>query len=153
MGRYPWRIPGVFVLARRIADYRGSMLYWKEYICSPEDVAVLIGLNLPLYPTKALEQISLLWMGCPCVIYNAKVQEVRHYHRFSQRMADTVGKEAPIVQQDLRFIRHTTLFVKQVSGTAPPQWSHEIRTNFPTVLDNPIRVGLSTVWTVGQHRP
>ncbi len=46
---------------------------------------MLNGYPFRLYPNPEQEQILLPWIGCPRLIYNAKVQEDRYFHRFAQR--------------------------------------------------------------------
>jgi putative transposase len=75
---------------------------------------MLNGYKFCLYPTSAQEQILLRWIGCQRLIYHAKVQEDRDFHRFARRMVGTAGMAIPIDQQYSQFITDTTPFLKQV---------------------------------------
>ncbi len=40
--------------------------------------------------------VLLRWIGCQRLIYNAKVQEDRFFHRFFRRMGGTAGADIPM---------------------------------------------------------
>ncbi|MCY0899765.1 MAG: helix-turn-helix domain-containing protein [Firmicutes bacterium] len=48
---------------------------------------MLNGYRFLLYPNPEQEQILLQWIGCHRLIYNAKVQEDRHFRQFQRRSA------------------------------------------------------------------
>jgi putative transposase len=75
---------------------------------------MLNGYKFRLYPNSEQEQILLQWIGCQRLIYNAKVQEDRYFHRFAQRMVGTAGEKIPVDQEYSRFITENTAFLKQV---------------------------------------
>ncbi|PSR21079.1 MAG: hypothetical protein C7B45_12305 [Sulfobacillus acidophilus] len=75
---------------------------------------MLNGYQFRLYPDPAQQQILLRWIGCQRVVYNATVQEGRHFRRFSQRMVGTAGEKVPVDQEYSRFITERTVFLRQV---------------------------------------
>jgi len=66
-------------------------------------MAISSGAKFRCYPTRVQKQILSQWMGCQRVIYNAKVDEYRHFRTFSRKAVALTCVPVPVDQQYSQF--------------------------------------------------